>query len=133
MSAQSVYGEKHNMVIPVPEADGNIAYYESLYPGDFKMPKQLIHIQRKEYYCSCSLFVSGLCFSVVSLVSRQMFVFLLLSVPCVCAHTAVCVHAAVCLQCLCALSGVCLKPQCSPKCGVPVFYIYFLTKVGVIL
>ncbi|XP_071218246.1 enhancer of polycomb homolog 1-like isoform X3 [Salvelinus alpinus] len=45
MSAQSVYGEKHNMVIPVPEADGNIAYYESLYPGDFKMPKQLIHIQ----------------------------------------------------------------------------------------
>uniref|UniRef100_A0A8C7JQJ4 Enhancer of polycomb homolog 1 n=1 Tax=Oncorhynchus kisutch TaxID=8019 RepID=A0A8C7JQJ4_ONCKI len=33
MSAQSVYGEKHNMVIPVPEADGNI------------MPKQLIHIQ----------------------------------------------------------------------------------------
>ncbi|XP_014046271.2 enhancer of polycomb homolog 1 isoform X2 [Salmo salar] len=45
MSAQSVYGEKHNMVIPVPEADGNIAYYESLYPGEFKMPKQLIHIQ----------------------------------------------------------------------------------------
>ncbi|CAB1317595.1 unnamed protein product [Coregonus sp. 'balchen'] len=33
------------MVIPVPEADGNIAYYESLYPGEFKMPKQLIHIQ----------------------------------------------------------------------------------------
>ena len=47
MSAQSVYGEKHNMVIPVPEADGNIAYYESLYPGEFKMPKQLIHIQRE--------------------------------------------------------------------------------------
>ncbi|XP_056148565.1 enhancer of polycomb homolog 1-like isoform X2 [Lampris incognitus] len=33
------------MVIPVPEAESNIAYYESLYPGDFKMPKQLIHIQ----------------------------------------------------------------------------------------
>ncbi|XP_038853847.1 enhancer of polycomb homolog 1-like isoform X2 [Salvelinus namaycush] len=33
------------MVIPVPEAGSNIAYYESLYPGDFKMPKQLIHIQ----------------------------------------------------------------------------------------
>ncbi|CAB1349430.1 unnamed protein product, partial [Coregonus sp. 'balchen'] len=43
-----VYGEKRdNMVIPVPEAGSNIAYYESLYPGDFKMPKQLIHIQQQ--------------------------------------------------------------------------------------
>ncbi|XDV44133.1 hypothetical protein PO909_012468 [Leuciscus waleckii] len=33
------------MVIPVPEAESNIAYYDSLYPGDFKMPKQLIHLQ----------------------------------------------------------------------------------------
>uniref|UniRef100_A0A4W4FCF1 Enhancer of polycomb homolog n=1 Tax=Electrophorus electricus TaxID=8005 RepID=A0A4W4FCF1_ELEEL len=33
------------MVIPVPEAESNIPYYESLYPGEFKMPKQLIHIQ----------------------------------------------------------------------------------------
>ncbi|XP_063063224.1 enhancer of polycomb homolog 1 isoform X2 [Engraulis encrasicolus] len=33
------------MVIPVPEAESNIPYYDSLYPGDFKMPKQLIHIQ----------------------------------------------------------------------------------------
>ncbi|XP_051264528.1 enhancer of polycomb homolog 1 isoform X3 [Dicentrarchus labrax] len=33
------------MVIPVPEAESNITYYESLYPGDYKMPKQLIHIQ----------------------------------------------------------------------------------------
>uniref|UniRef100_A0A8C2FKM9 Enhancer of polycomb homolog 1 (Drosophila) a n=1 Tax=Cyprinus carpio TaxID=7962 RepID=A0A8C2FKM9_CYPCA len=33
------------MVIPVPEAKSNITYYDSLYPGDFKMPKQLIHIQ----------------------------------------------------------------------------------------
>ncbi|XP_066508597.1 enhancer of polycomb homolog 1-like isoform X2 [Hoplias malabaricus] len=33
------------MVIPVPEAESNITYYDSLYPGDFKMPKQLIHIQ----------------------------------------------------------------------------------------
>ncbi|TDG97509.1 hypothetical protein EPR50_G00226810 [Perca flavescens] len=45
ISAQQVYGEKHNMVIPVPEAERNITHYESLYPGDFKMPKQLIHIQ----------------------------------------------------------------------------------------
>ncbi|XP_017338605.1 enhancer of polycomb homolog 1 isoform X2 [Ictalurus punctatus] len=46
ISAQQVYGEKRdNMVIPVPEAESNISYYESLYPGDFKMPKQLIHIQ----------------------------------------------------------------------------------------
>ncbi|KAM9333678.1 enhancer of polycomb homolog 1-like isoform 2-T2 [Pholidichthys leucotaenia] len=33
------------MVIPVPEAECNIAHYESLYSGEFKMPKQLIHIQ----------------------------------------------------------------------------------------
>ncbi|KAF5928824.1 hypothetical protein HPG69_012396 [Diceros bicornis minor] len=47
ISAQQVYGEKRdNMVIPVPEAESNIAYYESIYPGEFKMPKQLIHIQR---------------------------------------------------------------------------------------
>ncbi|XP_041922892.1 enhancer of polycomb homolog 1 isoform X1 [Alosa sapidissima] len=46
ISAQQVYGEKRDsMVIPVPEAESNIPYYESLYPGDFKMPKQLIHIQ----------------------------------------------------------------------------------------
>uniref|UniRef100_A0A3Q3BRV1 Enhancer of polycomb homolog n=1 Tax=Kryptolebias marmoratus TaxID=37003 RepID=A0A3Q3BRV1_KRYMA len=46
ISAQQVYGEKRdNMVIPVPEAVSNITYYDSLYPGDFKMPKQLIHIQ----------------------------------------------------------------------------------------
>uniref|UniRef100_A0ACB8FVV5 Glycosyltransferase 64 protein C4 n=1 Tax=Sphaerodactylus townsendi TaxID=933632 RepID=A0ACB8FVV5_9SAUR len=47
ISAQQVYGEKRdNMVIPVPEAESNIAYYESIYPGEFKMPKQLIHIQQ---------------------------------------------------------------------------------------
>ncbi|XP_012679609.2 enhancer of polycomb homolog 1 isoform X1 [Clupea harengus] len=46
ISAQQVYGEKRDsMVIPVPEAESNIPYYDSLYPGDFKMPKQLIHIQ----------------------------------------------------------------------------------------
>uniref|UniRef100_A0A672MUT4 Enhancer of polycomb homolog 1-like n=1 Tax=Sinocyclocheilus grahami TaxID=75366 RepID=A0A672MUT4_SINGR len=48
ISAQQVYGEKRdNMVIPVPEAESNITYYDSLYPGDFRMPKQLIHIQRE--------------------------------------------------------------------------------------
>ncbi|XP_003975952.1 enhancer of polycomb homolog 1b isoform X1 [Takifugu rubripes] len=46
ISAHQVYGEKReNMVIPVPEAESNIPYYDSLYPGEFKMPKQLIHIQ----------------------------------------------------------------------------------------
>ncbi|XP_072296637.1 enhancer of polycomb homolog 1-like [Eucyclogobius newberryi] len=46
ISAQQVYGEKRdNMVIPVPEAESNIPYYDSLYPGEFKMPKQLIHLQ----------------------------------------------------------------------------------------
>ncbi|XP_010791104.1 enhancer of polycomb homolog 1-like [Notothenia coriiceps] len=48
ISAQQVYGEKRdNMHIPVPEAESDITYYESLYPGEFKMPKQLIHIQRE--------------------------------------------------------------------------------------
>lgn len=48
ISAHQLYGEKReNMVIPVPEAESNITYYDSLYPGDYKMPKQLIHIQRK--------------------------------------------------------------------------------------
>ncbi|XP_034038716.1 enhancer of polycomb homolog 1b isoform X2 [Thalassophryne amazonica] len=46
ISAQQVYGEKRdNMVIPVPKAESNITYYDSLYPGDYKMPKQLIHLQ----------------------------------------------------------------------------------------
>ncbi|XP_015225654.1 PREDICTED: enhancer of polycomb homolog 1-like isoform X1 [Cyprinodon variegatus] len=46
ISAHQVYGEKRDsMVIPVPEAERNIPHYELLYPGDFKMPKQLIHIQ----------------------------------------------------------------------------------------
>jgi len=40
------------MVIPVPEAESDITYYESLYPGEFNMPKQLIHIQR-ECVCVC--------------------------------------------------------------------------------
>uniref|UniRef100_A0A3B4AED7 Uncharacterized protein n=1 Tax=Periophthalmus magnuspinnatus TaxID=409849 RepID=A0A3B4AED7_9GOBI len=49
ISAQQVWGEKRdNMVIPVPEAECNIPHYESLYPGEFKMPKQLIHIQLSE-------------------------------------------------------------------------------------
>lgn len=48
ISAQQVYGEKRdNMVIPVPEAESDITYYDTIYPGDFKMPKQLIHIQRE--------------------------------------------------------------------------------------
>lgn len=48
ISAQQVYGEKRDsMVIPVPEAECNITHYESLYPGEFKMPKQLIHLQRE--------------------------------------------------------------------------------------
>ncbi|KAF3857870.1 hypothetical protein F7725_011071 [Dissostichus mawsoni] len=35
ISAQQVYGEKRdNMHIPVPEAESDITYYESLYPGD---------------------------------------------------------------------------------------------------
>ncbi|KAL4618017.1 hypothetical protein GN956_G20880 [Arapaima gigas] len=46
MSAQQVFREKkETMVIPVPEAESNITYYDRLYKGEFKVPKQLIHIQ----------------------------------------------------------------------------------------
>ncbi|KAG5265317.1 hypothetical protein AALO_G00240930 [Alosa alosa] len=46
ISAQQVFGEKKDtMVIPVPEAESDIGYYDSLYAGEFRMPKQLIHIQ----------------------------------------------------------------------------------------
>ncbi|XP_069052556.1 enhancer of polycomb homolog 2 isoform X2 [Lepisosteus oculatus] len=46
ISAQQVFREKKEcMVIPVPEAESNITYYDRLYKGEFKIPKQLIHIQ----------------------------------------------------------------------------------------
>lgn len=48
ISAQQVFREKkENMVIPVPEAESNVNYYSRLYKGEFKQPKQFIHIQRK--------------------------------------------------------------------------------------
>ncbi|XP_054471670.1 enhancer of polycomb homolog 2 [Anoplopoma fimbria] len=46
ISAQQVFSEKkENMVIPVPEAESNTTYYDRLYKGDVRVPKQLIHIQ----------------------------------------------------------------------------------------
>ncbi|KAI1899424.1 hypothetical protein AGOR_G00061640 [Albula goreensis] len=46
ISAQQVFREKkESMVIPVPEAQSNITYYDRLYKGEFRIPKQLIHIQ----------------------------------------------------------------------------------------
>ncbi|KAL0963909.1 hypothetical protein UPYG_G00315240 [Umbra pygmaea] len=46
ISAQSVFREKkENMVIPVPEAESNITYYDRLYKGELRIPKQLFHIQ----------------------------------------------------------------------------------------
>jgi len=48
ISAQQVFREKkESMVIPVPEAESNVNYYNRLYKGEFKQPKQFIHIQRK--------------------------------------------------------------------------------------
>lgn len=48
ISAQQVFREKkESMVIPVPEAESNVHYYSRLYKGEFKQPKQFIHIQRK--------------------------------------------------------------------------------------
>ncbi|KAL2081173.1 hypothetical protein ACEWY4_023026 [Coilia grayii] len=46
ISAQQVFREKKEcMVIPVPEAESNVTYYDRLYKGEFRIPKQLIHIQ----------------------------------------------------------------------------------------
>ncbi|XP_034418141.1 enhancer of polycomb homolog 2 isoform X2 [Cyclopterus lumpus] len=46
ISAKQVFREKkENMVIPVPEAESNATYYDRLYRGDVKVPKQPIHIQ----------------------------------------------------------------------------------------
>ncbi|XP_068184715.1 enhancer of polycomb homolog 2 isoform X2 [Antennarius striatus] len=46
ISAQQVFRDKkENMVIPVPEADSHTTYYERLYRGEVRVPKQLIHIQ----------------------------------------------------------------------------------------
>nr|XP_046259577.1 enhancer of polycomb homolog 2 isoform X2 [Scatophagus argus] len=46
ISSQQVFRErKENMVIPVPETETNATYYERLYRGEVKVPKQLIHIQ----------------------------------------------------------------------------------------
>lgn len=51
ISAQQVFREKkENMVIPVPEAESNVNYYSRLYKGEFKQPKQFIHIQRKFFF-----------------------------------------------------------------------------------
>uniref|UniRef100_A0A8C4R9E0 Enhancer of polycomb homolog n=1 Tax=Eptatretus burgeri TaxID=7764 RepID=A0A8C4R9E0_EPTBU len=47
ISAQQVYGEKpEHMVIPVPETQSNVPYYDQLYAGEFKCPKSYIRIQR---------------------------------------------------------------------------------------
>lgn len=49
------------MVIPVPEAESNVNYYNRLYKGEFKQPKQFIHIQRKfvdSLFSVCNLSLS---------------------------------------------------------------------------
>ncbi|XP_053568645.1 enhancer of polycomb homolog 2 [Bombina bombina] len=52
ISAQQVFREKkESMVIPVPEAESNVLYYSRLYKGEFKQPKQFIHIQREYLLC----------------------------------------------------------------------------------
>nr|XP_020473613.1 enhancer of polycomb homolog 2 isoform X2 [Monopterus albus] len=46
ISVQQVFREKkENMVIPVPKAESHTTYYDRLYKGEIKVPKQLIHIQ----------------------------------------------------------------------------------------
>uniref|UniRef100_A0A9L0J6K8 Enhancer of polycomb homolog 2 n=1 Tax=Equus asinus TaxID=9793 RepID=A0A9L0J6K8_EQUAS len=60
ISAQQVFREKkESMVIPVPEAESNVNYYNRLYKGEFKQPKQFIHIQRQKVSAKKELGVYG--------------------------------------------------------------------------
>ena len=43
--AQQCYGTATALVIPTPEVACAMANYEHLYEKDFKLPKQLIHVQ----------------------------------------------------------------------------------------
>ncbi|OWJ99987.1 EPC2 [Cervus elaphus hippelaphus] len=66
ISAQQVFREKkESMVIPVPEAESNVNYYNRLYKGEFKQPKQFIHIQRVSFCLlglgGCAEWDLGLC------------------------------------------------------------------------
>lgn len=45
ISAQQVYGDKKVMVIPVPEAEVGVEYYNNVYKKSFRLPKQYIHNQ----------------------------------------------------------------------------------------
>nr|XP_039266934.1 enhancer of polycomb homolog 1-like isoform X1 [Styela clava] len=45
ISAQQVYGDKKVMVIPVPEAELGVEYYNNIYKKQFRVPKQYIHNQ----------------------------------------------------------------------------------------
>lgn len=64
------------MVIPVPEAESNVNYYNRLYKGEFKQPKQFIHIQRKfvdSLFSVCNLNLSAV--KILSLLCPKRFKF----------------------------------------------------------
>jgi len=45
LSAQQVYGTAEALTIPVPEIDDIKKEYDQIYSGDYKPPKQYIHVQ----------------------------------------------------------------------------------------
>lgn len=45
ISAQQAYGQTGDLVIPTPEVYEISCEYERLYPGNYKIPRQLIHMQ----------------------------------------------------------------------------------------
>lgn len=89
ISAQQVFREKkENMVIPVPEAESNTTYYDRLYKGEVKVPKQLIHIQRESSFIpiyTCNTSAEG---TEVQSGSVLLCLTMLYNMCSVCGHTA---------------------------------------------
>ncbi|XP_038045377.1 enhancer of polycomb homolog 1-like [Patiria miniata] len=45
ISAQQVYGSANQLVIPTPDFETSVNYYEDLYDASYKQPKQYVHVQ----------------------------------------------------------------------------------------
>ncbi|XP_022087066.1 enhancer of polycomb homolog 1-like isoform X2 [Acanthaster planci] len=45
ISAQQVYGSANPLVIPTPDFETSVSYYEELYDPSYKQPKQYVHVQ----------------------------------------------------------------------------------------
>lgn len=53
-STQGNNKKRDNVFIPVPEKGSNIVHWESMYPAEFKTPKQLIHKQQMSFLAAAA-------------------------------------------------------------------------------